>query len=338
MCVWSAYTGKRFAAAEAWESLKKIEGIWSGFYTGLVTCSEGKLHMGKVMGNMEVWSGKFCLDDFPGNSALIHSRTNSDGDERWGHPFVGTSGKVAIIAQGAYGVFSDRANLKFEEWGNEMIKNGKRFVSGIRNDSHRYPMLPDGNQVHCTEVIGQSVEYWYEKLGNPLKAIKHVLSEIATEAAYLFLFSDRPGIIGFANANQHMVYQQSSDGVYLSITALGLPGNCGMELPCNCAGIISPDELHIEKLHNRYNTMMELPSGLLEASYEFIKATPGCLLGHVVDKVLRSRFPAGTLNYRCGAAYRILETLVLDGKVKLVPTPATGLMGAPGTSFRLYAV
>ena len=69
MCVWSAYTGKKAAAPIIWESLKSIEGLWAGFYTGLVTCHDGKLHMGKVWGNTDVWSGKF--EKNPSNSVKM---------------------------------------------------------------------------------------------------------------------------------------------------------------------------------------------------------------------------------------------------------------------------
>ena len=141
MCVWSAYTGKNPAAPIIWDSLRKIEGLWAGFYTGIATCDSGKIHLGKVQGNMEHWSKNFSLSDFPGTCGLIHSRTNSGGDLRWGHPFTGSSGKVAIISQGCPGVFKERANPVFEEWGNEMLRKGKRFSSSIFDLPKRYPVL-----------------------------------------------------------------------------------------------------------------------------------------------------------------------------------------------------
>ena len=334
MCVWSAYTGKSPAAPIIWDSLKKIEGIWAGFYTGIVTCHEGKLLMGKVLGDTRVWAEKYDLADFPGTCGMIHSRTNSGGDERWGHPFVGSSGKVAIMAQGCGGVF--KGKLPTVAWGNEMMEKGKVFSSGIWGLPERYPVLSDGGQVHSAEVAVQAVEYWYEKLNDPFEAVKKVMAELNTESASLFLFADRPGVIAFSNSNQHIVYQQTADGVYLSITALGLPGRCGMELPCNSVGIITPDSLRIERLTPRCETLQELPEGMLEASLEFIKNNPGCSLANVADKALKPLFPEDTLNYRVACAYRVLENLVLDGKVVMTPNHCTGGMGAPGTTFKLF--
>jgi hypothetical protein len=135
-----------------------------------------------------------------------------------------------------------------------------------------------------------------------------------------------------------MVYQSTADGVYLSITTLGLPGNFGMELPCNSVGLITTDSIKIERLHDRYETLADFPAGLAGEALEFIKANPGCLLGNIADKVVKPRFPEGTLNYRAGCAYRLLETLVFEGEVRMENVDTTGGSGQKGTSFRLYAV
>ena len=38
MCVWSAYAGRKQAAPIILEALKRTEGYWAGFYTGIATC------------------------------------------------------------------------------------------------------------------------------------------------------------------------------------------------------------------------------------------------------------------------------------------------------------
>lgn len=338
MCVWSAYTGKKSAAPFLIDSLGRIEGIWGGFYTGLVTNDNGVLRMGKVIGNLRVWKEKYSAKDFPGGSGLIHSRTNSGGDERWGHPFVGSSGKVAIISQGCGGLFAGESNPKFEKWGNEMLEKGKVFSSGIFDLPKRYPVLSDGGQVHSAEVAVQAVEYYYEKLNDPFEAVKQVQQVLTNEAASLFLFADCPGVIAFSNANQHLVYQQDADGTFLSITTLGLPSKNGMELPCNSVGIVTPDSIRIEKLHPRYETDMTMPEKMLSLSLECIKNNPGLLLGNVTDRVLKPLLPQDKLCYRAGTAYRVLEQLVNEGLVRMEPVESESSQGTPGTVFKLYAV
>ena len=338
MCVWSAYTGKKSAAPFLIDSLGRIEGIWGGFSTGLVTNDNGVLRMGKVLGNLRVWKERYSAKDFPGFSGLIHSRTNSGGDERWGHPFVGSSGKVAIISQGCGGLFAGESNPKFEKWGNEMLEKGKVFSSGIFDLPKRYPVLSDGGQVHSAEVAVQAVEYYYEKLNDPFEAVKQVQQVLTNEAASLFLFADHPGVIAFSNANQHLVYQQDNDGIFLSITTLGLPPKNGMELPCNSVGVITPDSLRIEKLHPRYETDMTMPEKMLTLSLECIKNNPGLLLGNVTDRILKPLLPQDKLCYRAGTAYRVLEQLVNEGLVRMEPVESESSQGTPGTVFKLYAV
>ena len=337
MCVWSAYTGSKPAAQELWESLKKIEGIWAGFYTGIVTGFEGKLYMGKVLGNTRVWQEKYDLSAFPGTFGLIHSRTNSGGDRRRSHPYMSCSGKVAVISQGCSGIFPDRS-VEAVKLGNEMLKAGKIFDSALPTPlKPTSPVLADGTCVAPSEIEANAVDCWYEKLGDPMEAIAKVFSVTNNESATCFIFADRPGVIGFANSNQRMVYQITRDGVHLSITTIGLPGGFGMELPCNCVGLITPDELKLEKLGDRYETETFLPRGMIKTALDYIRNNPGCLLPHVADFALKPLFPADSLNYRVGAAYRVLETLLSEGLVKLIPEEKTGSAGAPGTLYGIYA-
>ena len=337
MCVWSAYTGSKPAASELWESLKKIEGIWAGYYTGIVTGSEGKLYMGKVLGNTRVWQEKYDLSAFPGTFGLIHSRTNSGGDRRRSHPYMSCSGKVAVISQGCSGIFPDRY-VEVVKLGNEMLKAGKSFDSALPTPlKPTSPVLADGTCVAPSEIEANAVECWYEKLGDPMAAIAKVFSDTNNESASCIIFADRPGVIGFANSNQRMVYQPTREGVHLSISTIGLPDGFGMELPCNCVGLITPDGLKLEKLGDRYETDTFLPGGMIQAALAYIRNNPGCLLPHVADFALKPLFPAGTLNYRVGAAYRVLETLLAERLVKLVPEEKTGNAGAPGTVFGIYA-
>ena len=339
MCVWSAYTGKKSAAPFLIDSLGRIEGFWGGFYTGLVTNDNGVLRMGKVLGNLRVWNEKYSAKDFPGFSGLIHSRTNSGGDESRSQPYVSCSGKVAVISQGCSGFFSDRSPSITVKWGNEMLKAGKSFESALATPlKPTSPVLADGTCVAPAEIAANAVDYWYEKLGDPMAAIAKVFSDINNESASCIIFADLPGVIGFANSNQRMVYQRTRDGVHLSISTIGLPDGFGMELPCNCVGLITPGELKLEKLGDRYETETFLPRGMVMTALDYIRNNPGSLLPHVLDAALKPLFPANKLDYRVGAAYRVLETLLAEGLVKLVPEERTGSAGAPGTLFGIYAV
>ena len=59
MCVWSAYAGKKQAAPILLEALKKTEGYWAGFYTGMATCENGVLHFAKCPGHTGFFEKNF---------------------------------------------------------------------------------------------------------------------------------------------------------------------------------------------------------------------------------------------------------------------------------------
>ena len=159
MCVWCAYSGKRQAAEILTECGERIEGLWSGFYTGLVTGDETGLHCGKVAGWSKFWHEKFRVEDFHGTYGLWHSRTNSGGDYRWAHPFVGNLGIAAMVSQGSSGVF---ANLNADRYkiAETLLKEGTRFSSAspILEWRKNYPALSDGTQIHIADMAMQLIE------------------------------------------------------------------------------------------------------------------------------------------------------------------------------------
>ena len=92
MCVWSAYAGKKQAAPILLEAMKKTEGWWAGFYTGMATCDGGKLFFEKCAGHTGIFEAQYDLAAMPGTTGVIHSRTESGGGANRAHPFVGTEG------------------------------------------------------------------------------------------------------------------------------------------------------------------------------------------------------------------------------------------------------
>ena len=54
MCVIAGYTGKHRAAPILIEMMSKQEGFNAGYYTGLATVHGGKLHMDKVIGDLQI--------------------------------------------------------------------------------------------------------------------------------------------------------------------------------------------------------------------------------------------------------------------------------------------
>ena len=143
MCVWCAYAGDQQAAPLLWESLRKIEGLWGGYYTGLVTMDENGMHWEKCVGCTEIWQKQFQLKDFPGCAGLAHSRTPSGGDEHRAHPFVGADAVVALVSQGSSGIFADNTGA-FTDCANAMLARGRKCRSAVPEEAIRSFVLTDG--------------------------------------------------------------------------------------------------------------------------------------------------------------------------------------------------
>ena len=88
MCTIAGYVGNRCAAPILIEMLKKEEGVDSGFYTGIATIHEGKIHYRKLVGDVKQLLEKTDAASLPGTIGFIHSRTPGNPWDFWAHPFT----------------------------------------------------------------------------------------------------------------------------------------------------------------------------------------------------------------------------------------------------------
>ena len=339
MCVWSAFIGKKQAAPEVWKTGTAIEGFWSGFYTGIATVDENGIHSAKCCGYSKHWQEKFDLKDFPGKAALFHSRTNSGGDDAWGHPFTGTNKRVAIVSQGNDGVFPDMH--PWAELGNELVANGKIFAARAFNvPLKRYPLLSDGAKVHTAEIIAQAVEYFYEKNGNAIEAIRSLWSRVHEEGITLFLFSDQPDKIYFINMNQSGVLYFTPEGTYASSSrmAFGLPLVKHTELPINSVGYFTAEGLYSEALPDPgFPILDRIPDGVIGAALDYLKKNPDATMAQITDQGFGPLFPEKGIRLRALTAHRLIETLSSEGWISQKNCETEGPCGTKGlvTKFSL---
>ena len=335
MCVWCAYAGDQQAAPLLWESLRKIEGLWGGYYTGLVTMDENGMHWEKCVGCTEVWRKQYRLEDFPGHAGLIHSRTLSGGDAHRAHPFVGADGVVALVSQGSSGIFEDNT-AAFTGCADAMLARGRKCRSAIPESAMRSFLLTDGTCASMSDIVVNAVEEQYLRHGDPVRAMKTVCGSLPEESATIFLFRDRPGFIGFVNVNQHVVCDFEEHAVWLSVTSLGVPGYA-MEIPGNSVGFVTAaGEFHRERLTEDYPALdTRIPEKALPAFRAAVKANPGLTLGKLCDLAIRPLFAHTALEYRAVTAYRVLETLVRAGGIRFEPALVPGWDGVPGRIFRI---
>ena len=320
MCVWCAYSGKRQAAEILTECGERIEGLWSGFYTGLVTGDEAGLHCGKVAGWSKFWHEKYRVEDFHGTYGLWHSRTNSGGDYKWAHPFVGNLGIAAMVSQGNSGVFAghDADHIKVAE---KYFQEGMRFSSASPTLEWRknYPALSDGSQIHVSDLVIQLIEQEYVRTGNPLDSIRHAMELIKEEATNVVIFRDRPGVLFFGTTSQHIVAARYKDGVALAITSLafGKPTPRCTELPENSVGYIEPGKLVVEKLSPDFDAVDEtMPENILVSVREFLEKNGPSTVPQICDGVIKPAMGMGFVP-RSTVTYRCLQTLMENNKIRI---------------------
>lgn len=337
MCVWCAYSGNKEAAPILWNSVHDIEGIWAGFYTGMVCECQGEFHWRKCVGHTGIWKDQFDFGELPGTCGMLHSRTDSGGDQRFAHPFVGCHRMVAAISQGSTGIFSNCTD-RFIQAGNELLDKGWTFDGAEHNPGRQYKIhLKDGSRVPLSEIATSVVEDEYLRSHDIIASLRAEASRLPEESATIFLFADKPGIIGFINVNQRIVWQRRPGEVFASVTTLGLPDGFGTEIPGNTIGTISPDGIHVESIDDAlFPIDNRIPKGALTAFRNYVKEHPGALLGHVVDGALAPLFPHQSLEYRAVTGYRILETLVQNNEITMSEAFTAGSTGVEGRVFKLF--
>lgn len=335
MCVWCAYTGKRRAAPILTECGERIEGLWSGFYTGLVTADEAGLHYGKVTSWSKAWHAKYSPDQFSGTFGLWHSRTNSGGDERWAHPFIGNEGVAAMVSQGNAGVFAGR-DAEHMQIAEKMLGEGIKFSSAspVLEWRKSYPALSDNTQIHISDLVIQIIEQQYLKTKDPLASIRFAMETVQEEATNVVIFRDRPGVLYFGTSTQRIVAAEYADGIALSINSLafGKPMAKCIELPQNCLGCISPYKMEIEKLSPVFDSIEKtIPEGLMTSVRDFLRKNGPSTLAQICDNAIKplmktSFAPRSAFSHKC------VEELAANGEITITPNVIIGGDGVEGRS------
>lgn len=316
MCTWCAYTGKRAAAPLLMERGKRIEGLWSGIFTGMVTLDDAGLHCAKMRGTSVDWEKRFDISTLTGTTGLWHSRTGGLGDDNRAHPFVSSDGKVAMVSQGFAGVFAGEPQEAFVRYGEMLMEKSWKFPSIMpANPEGKYPMLFGKYNCHVSEIVANTIAYFYSEGASPLDAVQKALSELPEEASSIVIFRDHPGKLFYANTNQSVVAARDCDGVMMSVSALAFADRRVQQLPVNSCGMISPDETVIRKLSDRYVVDETIPDELEKHFLETLKQIQPIGLARVCDIGLKPLFAKGVMQCCAISTYRTLENLLKEHKV-----------------------
>ena len=331
MCVLCGYIGKREPAAPVLLRMgERIQGLWSGFYTGIgVLGEDGVIRHRKTTGYSKYWRERFSTDELPGATGFFHSRTNSGGDARYAHPFVSADGSVMLVGQGTSGVFAPREQA-IVDIGNSLLDCGVRFSS--RTESlpfKKYQILKDGSQVHVSDIVCEYAAFLAKTMTDPLEVVRKAGSDILEEAISLYIFRDHPGHVYTTNVNSRLAIRFHDDFVAMSSSALAFDDDSGdhVELTTNSVADISLAGIRMEKLsaglHVRQVAQQE---GLTDAVLDWILNHPDTHAANIKDQILNPRCPDKAHLLYSGQVHPILERLLAEGKIRLesreVPGPA----------------
>ncbi|MCI5779281.1 MAG: hypothetical protein MR051_05645 [Lentisphaeria bacterium] len=318
MCTWCAYTGALPAAPILWECGKRIEGLWSGIFTGMVTLDDSGLHCGKLRGTTLDWEKRFALTDFPGTTGLWHSRTGGFGDDDRAHPFVSSDNEVALVSQGFSGVFAGEPQKSFIRYGEMLMNLGYNFPSAKTEDpSGKYPLLFGKFNVHVSEIVANTIAYFFAQGMGPLESVQKALSELPEEASSIVIFRKHPGKIFYATTNQSVVAARGRDGVMLSVSSVAFPDRRFHQLPVNSCGMLSPDECVIRKLSDRYVVDETIPDGLERNFLRTLAEIQPAGLAKICDQGLKPLFPKGVMQCCAISTYRTMENLLKEGRLRM---------------------
>ena len=271
MCNIAGYIGSRPAAPILIEMLRREEGWNAGFYTGIATIHNGKIHCAKLTGDLDHLLKNTNAGSLPGTIGVIHSRTASGGGDEWSHPFIGESGGreiLAYVANGSRGCFTPHA-AEATRLAGELESSGYRFRSRENNPVGLYPALPDGGAAHMSDVMAQLITRNIDRGADPSTAMDAAFCEMPSEIVGLLLSLAEPDCIHWSRINMPMFVGFADHGAYLASTPQAFPCITSEPtlLPANSGGRIYPDHFTASPYKNSPGTVAPITPQIVSAAY-----------------------------------------------------------------------
>lgn len=245
MCNIAGYVGTRHAAPILIDMLRKEEGFWAGYYTGIATLYEGKIHYRKLTGDLDRLLTLTDAASLPGTVGIIHGRSKAGGDDEWAHPFIGERNgheRIAYVANGSNGSFTNQKPHQ-SAVAEALDKAGYVMRSRAFMSNKGYPTFSDGKSVHVSDVMCQLILSHIESGMSSTDAMSAAFCGMPAEIVGLMLSADEPNRIIYSRINEPMSVGFTDHGAYLATAPIAIPDDASepILLPTCSSGIVYHD-------------------------------------------------------------------------------------------------
>ena len=335
MCNIAGYVGDRPAAPILMELIRRQEGLAGGYFTGIATIHNGKLHYAKLTGDLDRLAALTEAAKLPGNIGILHSRSNSGGGDNYAHPFIGGKNgeaRAAYIANGTAGCFAHRvaAGAALAE---ALVAEGYEMTSRSKEPNGRYPTLSDGSVVHMSDLMCQLITRKLEG-GTPFRrAMADAFCQLPSEIVGLLLDRERPDAIAWARINYPLSVAFAEHGAYLASAAMAFPEDAGapQTMPPLSYGAVYRDHLEIAPIEAPPVAVTAPDARIYGQAYAVAEQllAEGEQTCSTLIKAMRPLF--GEAACVCGSqlCYEVLQALNEEGRLQChlrrVPGAADGL-------------
>jgi len=331
MCNIAGYAGTRPAAPVLIDMLRREEGWNAGFYTGIATIHEGKIHYAKLTGDLDHLLSGTDAATLPGTIGVIHSRTASGGGDEWSHPFIGeVNGEeiLAYVANGSRGCFTPRA-AEATALAGKLEAAGYAFRSRENNPVGLYPALPDGGAAHMSDVMAQLIARNIVRGQNPSSAMDAAFCEMPSEIVGLMLSLAEPDCIQWSRINMPMFVGFSGHGTYLASTPQAFPSDAGEPtlLPALSGGRIYPGRFTAAPYKTPPGTVAPITPRILCKAYALIESAlkEGPRTMPQLNALVRPRFEAADCVPSAALVYSILNDLERENRLIITKENRPGM-------------
>ncbi len=325
MCNIAGYVGAKPAAPILIDMLRKQEGLDAGYYTGIATIDNGKIHYAKLVGDLDRLLENTNAANLPGTIGIIHSRTPDNTGDEWAHPFISTQNNeilTAFVLNGTYGCCENNIQ-QYARLAENMIASGFEFKS--RTKSCGNPLtLSDGTMVHGSDLMCQLVAKNILNGMDTATAMENAYCEMPEEVVGLLLSTLEKNAIAWCRMNYPMHIGFASHGAYLATAPLAFPKDASepLLLPTLSSGYVYKDHFTCKPFKNPPLKVAPLTTKIKHDVYEIIynALKEGDKTYHELRKSVLPLFENDT-EYDCvqvaAAVYGVLYDIDRQGELKI---------------------